>query len=127
MSSLSINKLAMRGAIWTFVGYGVGQSLRLGSNLILTRLLVPEMFGLMSLINVFILGLSLFSDIGVGPSIIQHKRGDEPEFYNTAWTLQVIRGGALWLICLSCFANLSRTKINIFNSDCGFVNYSIWI
>lgn len=100
MSSLSINKLAMRGAFWTFLGYGVGQSLRLGSNLILTRLLVPEMFGLMTLINVFILGLSLFSDIGVGPSIIQHKLGDEPKFYNTAWTLQVIRGGALWLICL---------------------------
>ena len=96
----SLKKLAIRGAVWTLIGYGLSQSLRLGANLILTRLLVPEMFGLMALVNVFILGLTLFSDMGIGPSIIQHKRGDDPDFLNTAWTLQIIRGWGLWLICL---------------------------
>ncbi|NES82118.1 MAG: oligosaccharide flippase family protein [Moorea sp. SIO2B7] len=96
----SLKKLAISGAIWTFLGYGTSQALRLGSNLILTRLLVPEMFGLMALVNVFIMGLNLFSDIGLGPSIIQNKRGDDPDFLNTAWTMQVIRGFGLWLGCL---------------------------
>ena len=96
----SLKKLAIRGAVWTLIGYGLSQSLRLGANLILTRLLVPEMFGLMALVNVFILGLTLFSDIGIGPSIIQHKRGDDPDFLNTAWTVQIIRGLGLWFICL---------------------------
>lgn len=96
----SLKKLAIRGAFWTLIGYGLSQSLRLGANLILTRLLVPEMFGLMALVNVFILGLTLFSDIGIGPSIIQHKRGDDPNFLNTAWTLQIIRGFGLWVLCL---------------------------
>ena len=54
----------------------------------------------MALVGVFIGGLHLFSDIGIGPSIIQNRRGDEPTFRNTAWTLQVLRGVVLWLCCL---------------------------
>ena len=37
----SLGKLAAKSTLWTFLGYGVNQALRLGSNLILTRLLVP--------------------------------------------------------------------------------------
>jgi O-antigen/teichoic acid export membrane protein len=99
-SASSIKKLAIRGAIWTIAGYGAGQILRFGSNLILTRLLFPDLFGLMSLVYVFITGLHLFSDIGISTSVIQNKRGDDPEFLNTAWTLQVIRGMGLWICCL---------------------------
>lgn len=97
----SVNKLAFRGAVWTVVGYGMSQGLRLVSNLILTRLLVPEMFGLMAVANTFIVGLQLFSDIGINASIIQNKRGDDPDFLNTAWTIQIIRGFVLWLFCLA--------------------------
>jgi O-antigen/teichoic acid export membrane protein len=96
----SLKKLAIRGTVWTIASYGASQILRFGSNLILTRLLFPKLFGLMALVNVFILGLHLFSDIGVGPSIIQNKRGDDPAFLNTAWTLQVIRGFCLWFFCV---------------------------
>ncbi|NEP57826.1 MAG: oligosaccharide flippase family protein [Symploca sp. SIO2G7] len=93
----SIRKKAIIGSLWTVAGFGAGQVLRFGSNLILTRLLVPELFGVMTLVNIFIIGLQLFSDTGVGPSIIRNKRGNEPIFLNTAWTLQVIRGFILWL------------------------------
>lgn len=95
----SIKKLAIRGAIWTLLGYGAGQILRFGSNLVLTRLIAPELFGLMSLVYVFIAGLHLFSDLGISTSVVQSKRGDDPRFLNTAWTLQVIRGVVLWLGC----------------------------
>ncbi len=54
----SLKKLAIKGTIWTLVGYGSSQILRLLSNLILTRLLVPELFGLMALVNTFIIGRS---------------------------------------------------------------------
>ena len=100
MSSSSLKKLALRGTVWTVAGYGTSQVLRFGSNLILTRLLVPELFGLMALVQVFIQGLTLFSDIGIRPSIIRSDRGDEPVFLDTAWTIQVIRGFLLWLCCL---------------------------
>lgn len=93
----SLKKLAISGTIWTLLGYGTSQVLRLGSNLILTRLLIPEVFGLMTLMNTLIIGLNLFSDIGITPSLIQSKRGEDPHFYNTAWTLQVIRSFCLWI------------------------------
>ena len=96
----SVKQLAVRGAAWTIASYGLSQVLRLGSNLILTRLLVPEMFGLMSLVYVFITALHLFSDVGIGTSLIQNKRGEEPDFLNTAWTLQVCRGVILWFCTL---------------------------
>jgi O-antigen/teichoic acid export membrane protein len=95
----SLNKLAIRGTLWTILGYGSSQALRLVGNLVLTRLLLPEIFGLMALVNTFIIGLNLFSDIGIGPSIIQNKRGDDPTFLNTAWTIQVLRGVGLWICC----------------------------
>ncbi|MEM6614240.1 MAG: oligosaccharide flippase family protein [Cyanobacteria bacterium P01_C01_bin.72] len=100
MSSSSLKKLALRGTVWTVAGYGTSQILRFGGNLILTRLLVPELFGLMALVQVFLQGLTLFSDIGIRPSIIRSDRGDEEAFLNTAWTIQVIRGVGLWLCCL---------------------------
>ncbi|WP_445248614.1 oligosaccharide flippase family protein [Microcoleus sp. OTE_8_concoct_300] len=95
----SEKKLAIKGAAWTIVSYGSSQIIRFASNLILTRLLLPELFGLVGLAYVFIIGINLFSDIGLGPSIIQNKRGEDPQFLNTAWTLQVIRSFLIW-ICL---------------------------
>ncbi|HIK39398.1 oligosaccharide flippase family protein [Thermoleptolyngbya sp. M55_K2018_002] len=100
-SSASLNRLALSGVIWTIAGYGASQVMRFGGNLILTRLLLPEYFGLMALVNIPIIGLQLFSDVGIIPSIVQNKRGDEPAFYNTAWTLQIVRGFGLWLFCLA--------------------------
>ncbi|GHG11528.1 hypothetical protein GCM10017322_03840 [Paracoccus aerius] len=88
---------AMRG-IAISLGTTVAQQLiRLGSNLILTRLLFPEAFGLMALVQTFMTGLAMFSDIGIGPSIIQNRRGEDPDFLNTAWTIQIGRGVMLWL------------------------------
>ena len=96
----SLKKLAMRGAIWTIAGYGSSQLLRFGGNLILTRLLIPEYFGLMAFVNTLRAGIELFSDLGIGQSIVNSKRGDEPVFLNTAWTIQAIRGVVIWLFCL---------------------------
>jgi len=93
----SKKKLAIKGAAWTIASYGSSQLIRFGSNLILTRLLLPELFGLVGLAYVFITGINLFTDIGLGPSIIQNKRGEDPQFLNTAWTLQVIRSFLIWI------------------------------
>lgn len=87
------------GALWAILGNGGGQVIRLSSNLILTRLLFAEYFGLMALVNVFLVGLQLFSDIGIGPALIQNKREDA-SFVNTVWTMQVIRGFVLATIAV---------------------------
>lgn len=92
-----------RGSAVTVAGFGAQQAIRLGANLLLARLLFPEAFGLMALVNVLMVGLAMFSDIGITPSIQSSKRGDEPTFLNTAWTIQVIRGAVL-LVAASALA-----------------------
>lgn len=91
-SSPSLKRLAIKGTAWTVVGFGSSMIIRLGGNLVLTRLLFPEAFGLMALVNVFLTGAVMFSDLGIAQSIVSSKQGDEPEFYNTAWTIQIMRG-----------------------------------
>jgi O-antigen/teichoic acid export membrane protein len=96
----SLKKRAINGAIWTIACFGGSYILRFGNNLILTRLLQPEFFGLMALVNTLRMGLELFSDIGIIQNIVNSKRGDETTFLNTAWTLQIIRGVVIWLLCI---------------------------
>ena len=51
----------------------------------------------MALVTAVMMGLAMFSDIGLQQNVIQSARGDEPDFLNTAWTMQVIRGVVLSL------------------------------
>lgn len=97
----SLKALALRSATWTVGGRFLAQGLRLISNIILARLLFPEAFGLTAIVGAFMYGLSMFSDLGVGPSIVYNERGDEPEFLNTAWTIQIIRGAIITLGALA--------------------------
>lgn len=90
----------LRAGGWSLAGYGLSQAIRLGSSLIMTRLLVPEMFGIMAVAQVFMFGLALFSDLGLTQNIVQSRRGDEPLFLNTVWAVQILRGALLWLLAL---------------------------
>jgi O-antigen/teichoic acid export membrane protein len=95
--SKSLMQRVIKGSFWTLGGYAISQVFRLGNNFLLARLLFPKAFGLMALVYTFITALQMFSDIGINLSIIQNKRGDDPKFLNTAWTVQVIRGLVLWI------------------------------
>ncbi|RKZ71201.1 MAG: polysaccharide biosynthesis protein [Gammaproteobacteria bacterium] len=97
-SSTSLKRLALKGSVWIMFGVGTGQALRFVGNMILTRLLSPQAFGIMGIVNALLMGLGMFSDVGLRPSIIQNKRGEEPTFLRTAWTIQVIRGIVLTLL-----------------------------
>jgi O-antigen/teichoic acid export membrane protein len=85
-------RLALRGSMFTLGGYAASQLVRLGSNLLLSRLLSPDDFGLTRIPNVVLVGVHLLSDIGIGTAIIQSKRGDDPRFVDTAFSLQALRG-----------------------------------
>lgn len=89
-----------RGSLFTLAGFGLSNVIRLGSNLILARLLFPDAFGIMALVTLLLVGLTMFSDIGITPSIQSSKRGDDPDFLNTAWTIQIIR--SLILFAAAC-------------------------
>ena len=67
----------------------------------MTRQLLPEMFGVMAIATTVLVGLGMFSDVGLKTKrSFVNKRGDEANlFSNTAWVTQIVRGFILW-----CFA-----------------------
>ena len=69
----------------------------MGSNLLLAYMLVPYYFGLTSLVSAFIIGFILLSDFNINESIVRSNRGTSKVFYNTVWTIGLIRGLVLFV------------------------------
>ncbi|MFJ4386327.1 oligosaccharide flippase family protein [Pseudomonas sp. NPDC089408] len=99
-AAASLRKRALRAGSWNLVSQVASQVMRLGGNLIMARLLLPEMFGVMVIATTVSVLLHLLSDVGLRQNIIQSHRGDDPDFLNTAWTVQIIRGFLLFALTL---------------------------
>jgi O-antigen/teichoic acid export membrane protein len=95
-----LEKQALKGTVYIIGFYGVSTVLRMASSVIFSRLFSPEFFGVMTLLTTVLVGLNLFSHIGLQDSVIQSPRGDEPVFLNTAWSLGVLRGVGLWVMTI---------------------------
>jgi O-antigen/teichoic acid export membrane protein len=89
---------ALRASVWRTSAYVADRGVSVLANILLARHLTNEAFGLVILAGVIYQGLSMFSEIGIGPAIVNHKKDDDAEFLNTAWTLQAMRGVGLWII-----------------------------
>ena len=94
----TLKQRIIRAGSWTLAGHGLGQVIRLASNLVMTRLLVPEMFGVMAIVITITMIFGMFSDLGLQQNIVQSPRGEEPDFLDTAWVVQIARG---IVICIS--------------------------
>ncbi len=86
---------AARAAISAAAGQGLGYVIRLGSTLILTRLLTPADYGVLSIVFAVGVIVELISDMGIRACVIRSDAGEDPTFLDTAWTVQVTRGLAL--------------------------------
>src|SRR3984957_16468555 len=103
-----LEKQALKGTVYIIGYYGVATALRMVSSVVFSRLFSPEFFGVMTLLTTVLVGLNLFSHIGLGDSVIQSPRGDEPVFLNTAWTLGVLPGVGLWAMTILLAWPLAR-------------------
>lgn len=90
-----LGRRAARAGLWGAAELGASNLLRLLSNLIMTRLLVPEAFGLMAMVAVVHTALVMFTDLGIHTSVVRSPRGDDPRFLQVAWTAQTLRSLAL--------------------------------
>ena len=94
--SLKFNTI--RSAFWSIIGKGSGNIIRIAGNLILTRILFPEAFGMMAIANVVIVMISLFADTGISIAVIQNPRGTEKKFLDTSWIISIFRGVILMFV-----------------------------
>ncbi len=104
----SLGKVAIAGSLWTILGYGGQQVLRMGTQVIIVNQLMPEAVGLFVLVSVWVQGIQLFTDMGIGANIIQHKRGNETTFLRTAWTFQILRGFVIFALVAAAAYPLSQ-------------------
>ncbi len=62
--------------------------IRLGSSLVLTRILRPDDYGIITVLMSIVFVVELLADLGVTLFVIRDKNGDAPKYLNTAWTLR---------------------------------------
>lgn len=91
----SLKQRVLKAGLWSSAGFLLSLVLRFGSNLLMTRLLMPEMFGLMAVASTVMVGLGMFSDFGLRQFVVQSTRGGNRSYLNTAWIIQIYRGAML--------------------------------
>jgi O-antigen/teichoic acid export membrane protein len=106
----SLRQRILSAGGWSMGGYAALQVLRLASNLIMTRMLAPELFGLMAVTISILIVVTLLSDVGIRQAVVQSKRGDSPEMLRTAFTIQVVRGFLIWFVCIIIAAVIDQMR-----------------
>ena len=79
-------------------GTVAGQGMKFIRRMILARILVPDEIGMMAIIISLSMAFEAFTEVGVKSSVIQNKRGADPDYLNIAWWMQAVRGVALFVI-----------------------------
>ena len=72
LTQLSLKQRVLKSGAWSFAGHCLSQAIRFGSNLIMTRLLAPDAFALMAIATVVMIGLNMFSDLGLRPIVVRN-------------------------------------------------------
>ena len=68
--------------------FGAQAIIRLASSLILTRILLPEAYGIITIILSIAVVVALIADTNVNLFIIREENAEQPRYLDTAWTLQ---------------------------------------
>jgi O-antigen/teichoic acid export membrane protein len=95
---LSASDVLKRGLKFTAVGQFASYGIRFCSNLILTRLLAPDYFGVMAIAILFVYAATMLCDVGLRSAIIAEARADDRRYRDTVWSVMTLRVLALALI-----------------------------
>ena len=79
----------------TSAAFIVTRVARLAQSVILARMISSEAFGRAGIVLLSLQALEMFSDLGLGQACITHPHGGRLRFLETAWSMQIGRGGLL--------------------------------
>jgi PST family polysaccharide transporter len=92
---------AISGIYWNGLAQFIQEGLGLITTLILARLLSPDTFGLLGMVAVFVGFITLFQDLGLGPSIIQDQEDNQENLSIIFW-LNLSFSLILFLLTILC-------------------------
>jgi O-antigen/teichoic acid export membrane protein len=95
-------------SLWTIGTYVASAAIRFGSNIVLSRLLGPEVLGIVVIAQAIRTGTDLLTDLGPEQNIVHSPHGEDERFLNTIWTMQILRGLIVSLACLCATPLLAR-------------------
>ena len=81
----SLKQKAVSGMIWTTVQRFAGMGISFISGIILARLLMPEDYGAIGMLTIFMLVAQAFLDGGFGAALIQKKQPTEEDYSTVFW------------------------------------------
>jgi O-antigen/teichoic acid export membrane protein len=87
-----------RGLGWSAIAQFTGLLIRLCSTVIVARFLPPQVYGLLGAAMAAVTMMEWLTDLGIIPGLTRSKRGDEPDWLRTGWSLNLIRGLALAIV-----------------------------
>lgn len=102
MSNDSLRGKTIAGLFWTFAERIGAQSVSFVVSIVLARLLMPEEYGILAIVWVFINLCNVFVDSGFGRALIQKKEADELDF-STAFYFSLTMSVVLY-VCLFAMA-----------------------
>ncbi|HKR16046.1 oligosaccharide flippase family protein [Rhizorhapis sp.] len=79
----------------------IANLLRAVSTVLLTRLLVPEAFGIAGIIGIIAFIMAMMSDLGFQAFVVRHADGDRQEFRDVVWTIRLGRSVVLTLLMMA--------------------------
>ena len=92
-------------SLWTMGTYAASACIRFSTNIVLSHLLGPAALGTMVVAQAVRAGAELLTDMGLEQNVVHSPRGNDTHFLNTIWTMQIIRGSVISIVCV-CLANV---------------------
>jgi O-antigen/teichoic acid export membrane protein len=95
-----LNGSTFNAGFWVLVSQVGTQTMRLLTSILLTRLLSPDAFGLIAIAMTLVTAIHMVSDLGLRQIIVTSENAGSPLFLDTIWTLQILRGLAVFVVAL---------------------------
>lgn len=92
-----IGRAARQGGAWAVITYSFTKVTGFASSIVLARILMPEHFGLIAMVNTVLGLVQMLGNCGIGFALI-HQRKDVQEHANTTWWLDLISGVVLFAL-----------------------------
>src|SRR5580700_6721127 len=93
----NLKERAIRGGVAKVFSQGANFALRIGSLMVLARLLDPKDFGLVGMVTAFTGVLGLFRDFGLSSATVQRVEVTEEQVSTLFW-INCLVGATLWLL-----------------------------
>lgn len=92
-----VGKAARQGGAWAVVSWAFSKVASFAGSIVLARLLMPEHFGLIGMVNTVLALVQILGTVGIGAAIT-HQRDNVEEYANTGWWMDVCCGIALFVL-----------------------------